>query len=148
MPFILLPVTAVLLFTAGLLIRKTTIDIHVYDTMIVIPQGHAFGIAALFLFLLWLIYKAAYKVFFSEKWVWFHIISTLVILLAVLLYPLSTGGLLLGDLPARYIEPEPASRFFSREALLLFCIIGLVVIQLIFIIHLLMGLYRKAIRRR
>ncbi|MGJ7031162.1 hypothetical protein [Niabella hirudinis] len=145
MPYVLLLVTAIVLFIAGLFTStKTTIDIHLHDTMLVVAQAHILGFAAFFLFLLWLIYMATHRILFSNKLTWFHILATLVLLVFVLWYGYRhLNGLLVS--PRRYTE-EPASFFSDANAVLVCSIAALIVVQLAFIINLLTGWYRKPIR--
>lgn len=147
MPFILLLVTAVPLFIAGLFTsNKEWIDIHVHDTMFVIAQGHILGLSAFFLFLLWLVNIATHNILFSNKLTWFHTLATLVIIFFVLWYTDRHPDGLSDNLPHRYIpgmEP-PASGFQDTNAVVVCSIAALVLVQLVFIAHLLIGLYRKA----
>lgn len=147
MPFILLLVTAVPLFIAGLFTsNKEWIDIHVHDTMLVVPQGHILGLSAFFLFLLWLVNIATHNILFSNKLTWFHTLATLAIVLFVLWYTDVHPDGLSGEVSRRYIPgPEqPAAGFQDTNAVLVCSIAALVLVQLVFIAHLLIGLYRKS----
>ncbi|MCD2424650.1 hypothetical protein LQ567_17850 [Niabella pedocola] len=143
MPFILLLVTAVPLFIAGLFAsNKEWIDIHLHDTMFVIAQGHILGLSAFFLFLLWLVNIATHNILFSNKLTWFHTLATLVIVLFVLWYTDRHPDSLSDNLPHPGTE-QPASDFRDTNAVVVCSIAALVLVQLVFIAHLLVGLYRK-----
>ncbi|WP_018626938.1 hypothetical protein [Niabella aurantiaca] len=143
MPFVLLLVTAVLLFVAGLFTRnKDWIDIHLYDTMFVVTQRYVLGIAAFFLFLLWLMNIATHRILFSNKLTWFHILATLVILCFLLWY----ASVCRVAPPRRYTAETAEPGFQDVNAVLLCSIAALIVVQLVFITNLLIGLYRKATR--
>ncbi|MCF3110408.1 hypothetical protein LL912_16605 [Niabella sp. CC-SYL272] len=146
MPFVLLLVAAVLLFIAGLFTsNKEWIDIHLHDTVFVIPQGHILGLAAFFLFLLWLINIATYSILFSNKLTWFHIVTTLGIILFVVWYTFTLTDGQSGSLSRRYIPgPEqPVSEFRDVNAVVMYSIAALTLVQMVFIANLLIGLYRK-----
>lgn len=146
MPFVLLLVTAVFLFVAGLFTRsKDWIDIHLYDTVFVIAQRHVLGIAAFFLFLLWLMNMATHRILFSNKLTWFHILATLVILVFVLWFASARQD----SPPLRYIA-GPSEQLVSGvqdvNAVILCGIAALTVVQLVFIANILIGLYKKTTR--
>ncbi|WP_300601674.1 hypothetical protein [Niabella sp.] len=148
MPFVLLPVTAILLFIAGLFTSNNEwINVHLPDTVFMMPRGHMMGFSAFFLFLLWLINIATYNILFSDKLIWFHILATLAILSFVLLYTNIYPGELSGDPPRRYIEggEERASGSQDVNTILLCSSIVFVLVQLVFIANVLIGLYRKTI---
>ncbi|MBO9593800.1 MAG: hypothetical protein J7599_12915 [Niabella sp.] len=148
LPFTLLLVTAVLLFIAGLFAsNKEWIGIHVYDTLFVVAQGHILGLAAFFLFLLWLVNIATQNILFSNKLTWFHTLATLVLVLFFLWYTDRYPDGLSGNPSHRYIPgmEGPATGFRDTNAVVVCSIAALVLVQLIFITHLLVGLYRKSV---
>jgi|GEM_PF-4689549 len=145
MPYILLLVTAILLFLTGLFTsNKQWFNIHLYDTVYVMAHSHILGLAAFFLFFLWLVNMATHSILFSSKLSWFHTLATLVILFFVLWYTYAHRKDQPGD--PSHAAAAPVSFFQDANAIVVCGIAALILVQLVYVANLLMGSYRNATR--
>src|SRR5687768_6564218 len=123
-PYILLAFIGALLLLLSFFSNDRTIDIHVHDTVFIIPASHIFGSLGFLLLFFWLIYNLAYKIIFSKALAWIHIISTIVFFISLVLIS--------------FLE----SFYFLNQIALGLSIIA-VLAQLLFLINIFTGLIKK-----
>ena len=143
-PFILFLVTAVLLFTSSFVIWQARLDMHVRDTMLVIYATTLFRILAAVFFIAWIIYMLICEILISRFLIWFHIISTLLVLVFFLM-------LFYQD--AVSLPPVRAYVSFTSEPVIKFGSLSIVIStivfitgQLAFIVNVVAGLIKRVFR--
>lgn len=145
--YYLLLLTALLLLVMGIFNNQTA-DMHVKDTYIVYPARYAIWAIALFFMLLWLLYLATDKLLFSKILSRIHILLTIGVCVFLIVTPYLRNNVYDGmaGVPRRYLDSGPADLFSFYNIVFKIDFILMVVVtvgQLIYIVNLSMGLYKK-----
>lgn len=85
-PYHLFLFNAMLLAVAGFFCQHRQADLHIHDTYIIFPLALYMWLPAIFLFVMWLLYRATEQVLYSRKLTWIHILLT--VFTEVLIYTL------------------------------------------------------------
>ncbi|MEX6690666.1 hypothetical protein QTN47_24380 [Danxiaibacter flavus] len=83
-PFDLFLLTTILLFIFPFFTWRNSIDFHLHDTYFVVSAVYPVWLLALGFLLIWTIYKLTNRILWTRYLTWFHIISTLVVLILIL----------------------------------------------------------------
>ncbi len=128
-------VTAILLILLSLFIAETnTLDLHLTDTYLVLSGVLILRALALFLILLWLLYRFTQNILFSRILTGLHIVVTLVTTVCVTFFLFYYGAYARGHIETRGTPLRLTLPLFIISALLS---------QLLYIINLLLGVIRR-----
>lgn len=131
----LLFITAVLLILLSLFIAETnTLDLHLADTYLVLSGVLILRTLALFLLLLWLLYRFTQNFLFSHILSGLHIVVTLAAAVCVTFFLFYY---------AAYARKDIVTRGTSLRLILPLFIISTLLSQLLYIINLLLGVIRR-----
>lgn len=147
-PHNLLLLTAIILFSVGLLDYAESVDIYFHNTYLILPYKFLIWILALILLIIWLLYLMAKKFLISQKLMRIHIVLTTVISLFILIVPVITTYTSIGSAgaPRRYYDYEELNRFKILGNLQTYVVPAftiVLVIQLIFLANLGAGIYKR-----
>jgi heme/copper-type cytochrome/quinol oxidase subunit 1 len=125
---------------------SSIIDIHFYDTYIILPGRMGMWIATFILLFLWTLYLLTKQILYSKMLIWIHVMGTITCVLAIiwLMDLLAVSGL--AGTPRRYyaVNDDPAYKLFNSPTEAMNCLLGLLLLmQLLFLLNLALGLYRK-----
>lgn len=146
-PYGILTLAALLVIIASFAV-KGALDIHLHDTYLVIAHAHLFWAVALFLLLLAFFYRTLRQLLFSRWLTWIHIVLTLAGLALVIL-PFQYQGF--SGMPRRYYDYsawETHRSFQEQNQLVALVILCWFFAQVLFLLHILLGLLRLFSRRR
>lgn len=144
-PYHLLLITGILLLPFSLLDFHSTFDIHMYDTYFIFPMKGAFLFSGAILLALWIVYLLTNKILFSKKLATWHVISTIIgiVLLLILSNLLTVSGL--AGTPRRYYDDDTTAvrLFFKTDNILHFIVLLLILSQLLLLFNLIAGIIKK-----
>jgi hypothetical protein len=148
-PHYLLIFFVLLLFIVALFSLLLDIEFPFQDSYHAFPVTYFFWITNITLLLSWLIYLLTARFLFSKVLMWLHIMLTLLCFIFIFCYPYLTSefGKGLAGMPRRYYDYSDFSFFelfcyFAYPVKIAFIV--LMVAQLIYLVNLSLGLYKKA----
>lgn len=146
-PFHLFLITGIIFLLISFFILKdnNVIDIHIHDTYFVIASEYLFGLLAILSLFFWLLYLVTNKMLFSKALMWAHVMITLsgFIIFASDLY---LGTAFSNLKPRRYYDLSSSvsfGYFHQSSKVLSTALIVLLFGQLIFLINLITGLFKR-----
>jgi high-affinity Fe2+/Pb2+ permease len=80
-PYVVFIIIASILLPISFFLKERTTDIHVHDSLFVLPLMYVLWVIIIALFLAWTIYRFTNKVLLTKYLTWFHVIATLVALI-------------------------------------------------------------------
>ena len=119
------------------------VDFHVHDTKYVIAHLHIFWLLAFIVWLLWFLYLMLHKFLHSKTMTWIHVIVTL---LTVIFLMILLGNNLFYPQPRRYLDLNDwhsFDRYDRHLGLIGYCIVAMLLGQVIFIINLIIGVFNQ-----
>jgi heme/copper-type cytochrome/quinol oxidase subunit 1 len=138
-PYFVFIIIASILLPISFFLKERTADIHVHDTLFVIPLMHILWIIIIALFLAWAIYRFTDKVLLTKYLTWFHVIATLVALIFFISACLGQNISPRQELSWKSLEKE-----LQREQKIYLTIsIVFVLAQIAFIINFVGGILRR-----
>ncbi len=147
-PHYLLLFFALLLFIVALFSLLLNIEFPFQDSYHAFPVTYFFGITTITLLSSWLIYLLTARFLLSKVLMWLHIVLTILCFIFIFCYPYLSPGLGegLAGMPRRYYDYSDFSFFdlfsyFAYPVKIAFIVMTLG--QLIYLINLSLGLYKK-----
>lgn len=146
-PYNLLLIAAMIVLLMSAFKTSSIIDIHFYDTYIILPGRMGMWIATFTLLFLWTLYLLTKQILYSITLTWVHVMGTITCVLAMiwLMDLLAVTGL--AGTPRRYYavsDDDPSYQLFnSPTEAINFLLALLFLMQLFFLLNLALGFYRK-----
>lgn len=137
----LLLLIAAIFFIAAFLTLKKTLDIHMYSITYVIAFAQIFMVAAVYLSLIWLLYTFTARYLYSRKLYLFHIVSTVVLFLIIIISALWSN---------QWIESYSGNDVLTKTTLtieagrlIVGALLTLTIVQLLYPLNLIIGLSKN-----
>ena len=119
-------------------------DINLHDTYIVIASVSLYRMFAVVLLFCWSVYLVANSLQLSRVLIWFHVVTTLVAVISVIILQSRYWGL--SGIPRRYYafnEFEKMRDPFNAGTIYIVVILAFILAQLIFLVNLSIRLIKK-----
>ena len=139
-----------LLTSFFVLTGNTTVDLHLHDTYFVIADSHFFWLLAILAVVVWTIYLLTSKLLYSKALTWIHVVITLLTILLFALTPFF-GNNLINPTSGGYYDYNIWSSFDSYTRFFKTVTITILVLlfgQIIFVINLIAGLFKRLTNRK
>ena len=144
-PYTLLGIAGVLIGLLSFLpIDGSAFDVNLHDTYIVIAAVSLYRAFAVALLFFWSVYIIANRLQLSRVLIWFHVVTTLVALISVIILQSRYWGL--SGAPRRYYafnEFEKMRNPFNTVRVYVIMLLAFILAQLVFLVNLSIGLIRK-----
>ena len=144
---LLVPVLVILLAMYFFIPTYKTLDIHLWDSYYIITLRSVCLISALFLVLLWILYRLTSPFLFSKQLTWIHVVLTLAILSFLVVAPLISDSFF-NPPPVRFQQLTYPRLFGSRRIVPAMAILlGVFFLsQIIYLVNILAGILNKFIK--
>jgi cytochrome c oxidase subunit 1 len=141
----------VFVLTSFFILRQNnSVDIHLHDTYFVIAHTHIFWLLAILALFVWTLYLLTNKILYSKALTWAHVIITILTLLLFAL-TLFFGDSFMNPTPRRYYDYTNWNSFDNYTTFTKAIGISIFVLlfgQFIFVINLILGLFKRLTNRK
>lgn len=146
-PYLLFPLTAIVLFILSFFLWGQSIDLHIHDTYFIISTNYFIWSIALIFFSGWGLYQFTDKILWTKKLIWIHVLTTLFTFLVLATFEIWHDKIL-PPIKAETISLEDIFASQKRERLTA-QIIAIIFIagQLAYIINLVAGIFKRSRQR-
>jgi hypothetical protein len=135
-PYNLLLLSAIILLIISFIVKRNTLDIHLHDTYFVITVTYIIRFLATVSAIFWGIYMFTFKLLFSNRLTWTHIIITI----------LTIAGLGITSLMGDKLATLALKSFgqYSQYTRISVFVLGLLLLgQLTYLLNLLLGILKR-----
>ena len=140
---LLVPIIILILVLSLFVGWSLTTDIHTHDTYYIIPTRYFIQAYAVFLILLWCIYRFTNKLLLSSIVTWVHLGITIILVITLVGFTFWPGIVSGAGMPRRYIDYSDFDAFKRLNNFLTAMTLALLFSQALYIINLAGGLLFK-----
>ncbi|MGN6437075.1 MAG: hypothetical protein ACTHMM_11105 [Agriterribacter sp.] len=143
-PYHLFGISAFVLVLLSFIPFKSTVDMHVHDTYMVLDIAFVFRALAMFLMLEWMLYFFTIRILFSSVLIWLHVLITLGMLAVIFIASSFIEFQPVSD-PVKFDEIDKWEAFkYSRQVYIVGAsVVLLLLAQPIFVINLFLGVLKR-----
>lgn len=141
-PYNILVPMMIALLVFSLFTMNTVVDIHLHDTFIVLSWSYIFWLFTICLLVIFLLYKATYKILYSRFLSWMHIIATILTIAAFLLSDIwiYDAGHTFFTSP---LSNKTVEQWVYLSKVLEATLLAVIATQFIYLINLIIGIIKK-----
>ena len=142
-PYSLFFLTGIVLFILSFFMWGQSLDLHIHDTYFVIATNYFIWTIALLFFVVWGLYKLTYKILWTKKLIWLHVLTTLFAFIILATFDVWHDKII----PPIKREAISVANIFEdqKREKVIALIIGIIFIvgQLSYIVNLIGGIFRR-----